>query len=56
MQDNCGQKHHSSLDREKCGIDSKNQSQKSDNVEVEQRILSLPDADDSKNPGSVIRN
>ena len=58
MQDNCGQKQHSSLHKEKSGIDSKNESQKSNNVEVEQRNLSLPDADDSINPDSlsVIRN
>ena len=58
MQDNFGQKHHSSLHREKSGIDSKNPSQKPNNVEVEQRIINSPDADDSTNPDSlsVIRN
>ena len=53
MQDNCGQKHQSSLHREKSEIDSKNQSQKSNNVEVEQRILNSRDAEDSINLDSL---
>ena len=56
MQDNCGQKHHSSLHRAKPGIDSKNQFQKSNNVEVEQRILNSRDGDNSINPDSLSVN